>query len=140
MDTSYDKTDYLTTTMTPNDQLVSQLGKDYSEYLTIPSTNEVSLAIDGTLTFYRSILSGSSINDVMLFWGIFYPPCHAFSCILQHCWSCGSEPPLPPPPPLRHDVIYGRPLFNCKYKLTIENCGLSEDVYIIPIYHSSTKV
>ena len=34
------------------------------------------------------------INDVMLFWGIF-TPCHAFSCILQHCWSCGPEPPLP---------------------------------------------
>ena len=55
---------------------------------------------------------GSSINDVMLFWGFFYPPpLSCFLCILQHCWSCG---PKPPPPPLRHDVIYGRPRKNSK--------------------------
>ena len=35
----------------------------------------------------------------MLFWDIFHPPppCrHAFLCILQHCLSCGPEPPFPP--------------------------------------------
>ena len=49
---------------------------------------------------------GPSINDVMLFWGIFYPPpphVMLFYASFHIVGSCGPEPPLP------HDVIYGRP-------------------------------
>ena len=41
---------------------------------------------DGTSLSLKGIRPlGSSINDVMLFWGIFD---HAFISICHHCWSC----------------------------------------------------
>ena len=54
---------------------------------------------------------GSSINDVMLLWGIFYPLpppqvmlfMHPSTLLVMRTWT-------PLPPPLRHDVTYGRPL------------------------------
>ena len=54
-----------------------------------------------------SRIMGSSINDVMLFWGIFYPP--PPSCFFMHPSTLLVMRTQTPPPPLRHDVIYGQP-------------------------------